>query len=119
MQILFMILIGIAGGTMSGLLGIGGGIVIIPMLVYALGYTQYEAQAISLAAITAPVMLPAVFEYYKQGQLKLGPAIIIALAFVAGSILSSYLLPHIPMAVAKRAFGVLLLIIGVKFLLGR
>ncbi len=119
MQTSLMILIGIAGGTMSGLLGIGGGIVIIPMLVYALGYTQYEAQAISLAAITAPVMLPAVFEYYKQGQLKLGPAIIIALAFVVGSFAGGYLLRYIPMEAMKRAFGVLLLIVGVKFLLGR
>ena len=117
MELPLMILIGIAGGTLSGLLGIGGGI-IIPMLVFTLGYTQYEAQAISLAAITAPVMLPAVFAYYKQGQLKLGPAIIIALAFVAGSFFSGYLLPHIPMAVAKRAFGVLLLFMGARFLFG-
>jgi uncharacterized membrane protein YfcA len=119
MQIFIMILIGIAGGAMSGLLGIGGGIVIIPMLVFVLGYTQYQAQAISLAAITAPVMLPAVWEYYRQGQLKVAPAIIIALAFVVGSFAGGALLRYIPMEAMKRVFGVLLLFMGVKFLLGR
>lgn len=79
--ILSLILIGILAGVLSGLVGVGGGIIMVPLLVMFFGFNQHEAQGTSLAVLAVPVTAVAVFNYYKEGQINLKYAAIIAVIF--------------------------------------
>ncbi len=87
--ILLLILIGLAAGKLSGLVGVGGGIIIVPCLVLFLGFSQKEAQGTSLAILLLPIGIFAVAEYYKQGYINVPNALIVALAFLIGSYFGS------------------------------
>src|ERR1700712_4232000 len=87
--ILIVILIGIVAGMLSGLVGIGGGLVVVPALVYFLGMSQQSAQGTSLALILLPVGILAVMAYYKQGQVNVKVVGLLAIGFVAGSYFGS------------------------------
>ena len=87
--ILSLILIGILAGVLSGLVGVGGGIIMVPLLVMFFGFNQHQAQGTSLAVLVVPVTAVAVFNYYKEGQINIKYAAIIAVFFVIGSIFGS------------------------------
>ncbi|MEJ7587516.1 MAG: sulfite exporter TauE/SafE family protein [Ferruginibacter sp.] len=87
--ILIVIVIGIIAGMLSGLVGIGGGLVIVPALIYFLGMSQHSAQGTSLALILLPVGIFAVFSYYKQGHIDIKIVGLLAIGFVAGSYFGS------------------------------
>jgi len=80
--ILSLILIGILAGVLSGLVGVGGGIIMVPLLVLFFGFNQHQAQGTSLAVLAVPVTAVAVFTYYKEGQINIKYAAIIAAFFV-------------------------------------
>ena len=82
--VLLLVGIGLATGLVSGLFGIGGGLLLIPALIYLVGYTQHEATGTSLAVLLMPVGLGAVMEYYRHGFVDLKVAFIIALAVLVG-----------------------------------
>ena len=115
--ILSLILIGILAGVLSGLVGVGGGIIMVPLLVMFFGFNQHEAQGTSLAVLAVPVTAVAVFNYYKEGQINLKYAAIIALFFVLGSIVGSKFALTLDQKVLKKIFTVVLVVIARKMLL--
>jgi uncharacterized membrane protein YfcA len=115
--ILSLILIGILAGVLSGLVGVGGGIIMVPLLVMFFSFNQHEAQGTSLAVLAVPVTAVAVFNYYKEGQINLKYAAIIAVFFVLGSIVGSKFALTLDQKVLKKIFAIVLLVIAGKMLL--
>lgn len=114
--VILLILIGLAAGFLSGLVGVGGGIIIVPALVLLLGFSQKHAQATSLGVLALPVVLLAVIQYYKQGYLNVNYMLIIAAAFVVGGFLGSKLALSLSDERMKKVFAVILFVISVKML---
>lgn len=114
--ILLLILIGLAAGMLSGLVGVGGGIIIVPCLVLFLGFSQKEAQGTSLAILLLPIGIFAVAEYYKQGYIKVTDAIIVASAFLIGSFFGSKLSLIVSEQKLKKIFALTLVILAVRML---
>ncbi len=112
--IVILILIGLVAGILSGLIGIGGAIIIIPALVFILGMDQYQAQGTSLAVMLPPIGLLAALSYYKEGALNLKYALIIAGAFLIGGFIGSKFALNIPEALLRKIFAVILLVIALK-----
>jgi uncharacterized membrane protein YfcA len=119
MNILLLLLLGLAAGILSGLLGIGGGIIIIPCLVFIFGLSQHAAQGTTLALMVPPIGLLAAWTYYKQGHVDLRIAVLICLGFFVGGLFGAKLAGAFNPVLLKRLFGVLLLITAVKMMWGR
>jgi uncharacterized membrane protein YfcA len=117
--ILSLILIGILAGVLSGLVGVGGGIIMVPLLVMFFGFNQHQAQGTSLAVLVVPVTAVAVFNYYKEGQINIKYAAIIAVFFVVGSIFGSKFALTLDQKLLKKIFAVVLLVIAGKMLLDK
>ena len=117
--ILSLILIGILAGVLSGLVGVGGGIIMVPLLVMFFGFNQHQAQGTSLAVLAVPVTAVAVFKYYKEGQINVKYAAIIAVFFVVGSIFGSKFALTLDQKMLKKIFAVVLLVIAGKMLLDK
>jgi uncharacterized membrane protein YfcA len=116
-MLLLLMAIGIVTGIMAGMLGIGGAIIMIPALVYLMGFNQQMAQGTSLAVMLPPIGIIAAFNYWKAGQVNIKFAIILAVAFIIGSYFGSKLALNLPQSVLKKIFGVLLLLVAAKMLL--
>ena len=114
--LLLLILIGLAAGFLSGLVGIGGGVLIVPALVLLIGLSQKQAQGTSLGILLLPVGILAVMQYYKQGYLDVRMVIIVSLAFVMGGFLGSKLALSLSDARMKKIFAIVMLLIAVKML---
>ena len=115
--IIILVLIGLSAGVVSGLLGVGGAIIIVPALVFILGMTQHEAQGTSLAILLLPVGLLAFWNYYKQGYVNFKVSIIIILAFFVGGYLGSLIAVNIPDRILRIGFGALIIILGFRMIL--
>jgi uncharacterized membrane protein YfcA len=113
------ILIGLISGIASGFFGIGGGLVMVPAMVYFFQLTQHQAQGTSLAVLTPPLVLFAAIKYYKEGNVNLHMAVFIALGFVGGAYLGATLVHYISDPTLKKLFGVVLLIVSIKMILGK
>ena len=114
--IILLIIIGVLAGIFSGLMGVGGGIVMIPLMVFALGFTQHEAQGTSLAVLAVPVTLIAAYNYYQAGHVNWKYAAVIAVAFVVGAHLGSKFAISIDQATLKKIFGVILIIVALRLI---
>ncbi|MFC4262012.1 sulfite exporter TauE/SafE family protein [Ferruginibacter yonginensis] len=114
--IIILLLIGLAAGTLSGVVGIGGGIIIVPALVYFLGFSQRMAQGTSLAILLLPIGLLAVIQFYKAGYVDVKVTATIAIAFFIGSYFGSKIALTVPQEVLKKIFAILLLVVAVKML---
>ena len=114
--ILLLAIIGLAAGILSGLIGIGGGIIIVPALVLILGFSQQEAQGTSLGLLLLPVGILAVMNYYKQGFIDVKVVGIMCVTFVVGGWLGSKLSLSLPQETIKKVFAVVLLLIAGKML---
>lgn len=117
--LIILLIIGLITGYMSGLLGIGGAIIMIPALAFFLGFSQQMAQGTSLAVMLPPVGILATYNYWKEGQVDIRFALILAGAFLVGSFFGSKMAVNIPQAVLKKIFGILLLAVAAKMLLGK
>ncbi|MCX6270142.1 MAG: TSUP family transporter [Bacteroidetes bacterium] len=117
--ILILIVIGLAAGFFGGMVGLGGGVIMIPAMVYFLGMTQQAAQGTSLAVMLPPVGMLAVLNYYKAGQMNIKYALIIAAAFLIGGYFGSKLALNIPVTTMKKIFGIALLVIALQMILKR
>ena len=117
--ILILLVIGTITGTMAGMLGIGGGIVVIPALVMIMGLSQQTAQGTSLAMMLPPVGILAVYNYYKAGHVDIRIAILLSIAFIAGSYFGSKIAITIPQDLMKKIFGVVLLLVALKMLFSK
>ncbi len=117
MDLFYLLLTGLIAGILSGVLGLGGGVVVIPALVYILGFSQKEAQGTSLAMLLPPIGILAVLNYYKAGFVDLKAAGIMVVAFLVGSYFSSDYVVKLPEFAIKKIFGIFLLIYAVKLLI--
>jgi uncharacterized membrane protein YfcA len=113
-EIIILLIIGLTAGLASGVLGIGGGIVIIPMLIGFLGYTQKDAQGTSLGLLLLPIGILAVMNYYKAGHINLRAVGIMVITFVIGSYLSSLFAINLPEGTLKKIFAVFLFAYALK-----
>ena len=112
--IIILVAIGIMTGAFSGFLGIGGGLILIPALVYFMGFGQHEAIGTSLAVMLPPIGLFAAYNYYKAGQVNIQYALILAIAFMVGSYFTSKLAVSIPANTLRKVFSVFLILIAIK-----
>lgn len=119
MAVLLYVLVGLVAGVFSGLLGIGGGTVVVPALVYLFGMTQHKAQGTILAAFLAPVALLSFLRYYQSGNVDLRAAAFIAAGIFVGGWFGAGISLALPELVLKRVFGCFLLIVAAKLILGR
>jgi hypothetical protein len=110
--IIVLLLIGVLSGVVSGMFGIGGGILIVPALIYLAKFSQHAAIGTSLAILLPPVGLLAVLEYYRHGNVNLKAALIVAIAFMAGGWIGTHLANHINADLLKLLFGIFVLGIG-------
>ncbi len=118
-QVLILIVIGLLAGFVGGTMGVGGGIVMVPTLIFVFGFTQHQAQGTSLATMLAPIGILAVVNYYKEGYVNFRFAIILALTFIIGSYLGSKLAIRLPDKMLKQIFGGLIVIVGARLILGK
>lgn len=114
--ILLLVIVGLAAGFLSGLIGIGGGVIIVPALVLLVGFTQKQAQGTSLGILLLPVGILAVIQYYKQGYINVNYVLIVALAFIAGGFFGSKLALTLSDVKMKKIFALILLVISIKML---
>ena len=111
------IIIGLLAGFLSGMVGIGGGIVMIPSLIFLLGYDQHIAQGTVLAAMLPPIGILAVHQYFSRGFVKVPVAIMLALGFFAGGYIGGKISVNIDGAVLRKIFGFSLLFISIGIIL--
>lgn len=114
--LIMLVIIGIIVGGLSGMLGIGGGIFMIPAMVYILGFSQHQAVGTSLAVMLPPIGIFAAYNYYKSGHVNLTYALILAVTFMIGSYLTSKIALQIPEQSLKKFFAVVLILVGIKML---
>lgn len=114
--LILLLIVGLSAGFLSGLIGIGGGIIIVPALILFLGFSQKLAQGTSLGILLLPVGILAVLQYYKQGYLNVNYVLIIASAFVLGSFLGSKVALSVSDEKMKKVFAIVLLLIAAKML---
>jgi uncharacterized membrane protein YfcA len=117
--LLILILIGLLTGALAGMLGIGGAIIMVPALVFIMGFGQHLAQGTSLAVMLPPIGIIAAYNYFKAGQVNLKFAVILAIAFVVGSYFGSKFALTLPQPVLKKIFGALLLLVAIRMLLAK
>ena len=118
-QIILYIILGLIAGIASGFFGIGGAIILVPVLVLAFGLSQHQAQGTTLALMLPPIGLLAAVKYYAEGNVNLKIAAFICLGFFLGGYLGAGLVHHVPDAVLRRAFGFLLLIVSLRLISGK
>ncbi len=119
MNVLLFLLLGLAAGIFSGLIGIGGAIIIIPSLVLLFGLSQHTAQGTTLALMVPPIGLLAAWVYYRQGFVDLKIAGLICLGFFVGGLLGAKFAVAIPDQLLRKVFGVVLLAASLKMMFGR
>ncbi len=120
MEIIYILLIlGLVSGILSGMIGIGGGIVIVPALVYFLGYNQHQAQGTVLFMFLLPIGILGIYNYYNAGHIEFRTAFIIASTFIVGSFFGSKIAIAIDQATLKKVFGVILFLVSIKMILGK
>lgn len=115
-NIIYLIAIGLAAGFMGGMVGVGGGIVIVPALVLIMGMTQHMAQGISLTMMLFPVGILGVINYYKKGYIDFRYAGFIAAGFLIGSFLGSKLSLGLSQEMVKKIFAILMIIVAIRML---
>ncbi|HPA71620.1 MAG: sulfite exporter TauE/SafE family protein [Spirochaetes bacterium] len=108
--------IGFAAGVLSGFIGIGGGVVMIPALVFVLGYHQRLAQGTTLAAMVLPIGIFAAWEYWKSGDVNVRVALLIALGFLAGGYFGAKYAVNVDEVILRKVFGVLMFALSIKLI---
>jgi hypothetical protein len=111
-----LVVLGFAVGTLSGLLGIGGGVFLVPALVFFLGLSQHKAQGTTLALMVPPIGILASWQYFQQGDVNVAAALWICVGFSVGALLGANLASKMPQKVLTTVFGVSMLIIALKML---
>jgi len=114
-----VLLIGLVVGIVSGIVGIGGGVLFIPALIWLLGMDRHKAQGTSLAALLAPVGLFAFWEYYRKGNADLRVGLLLAAGFLVGGYFGGMGAQHIPEVWLRRIFAIMLIAIGGRMFFSR
>ena len=114
--ILILVVIGLLAGILSGFVGVGGGIIIVPALVFMLGLTQHQAQGTSLFVLSIPVVILATMNYWKTGNVNWKFGLIIALTFVVGGYIGSKLSLKMSPGLVKFLFGILMAYVSFRLI---
>jgi len=114
-----LVLLGLVAGALSGLIGIGGGVVVVPALVFLFGFTQHRAEGTTLALLIPPVGLLAVMPYFRQGYVDVRAAAFLCIGFLCGGLIGGHLATTLSNAALQRIFAVALLMIGARMLIVR
>ncbi len=118
-MVFLYLFMGLVAGVFSGFLGLGGGVVIVPALVYILGFTQHQAQGTTLAMMIPPIGLLAALKYYSQGNVNVKVALFLCLGFFVGGFFGAKFVEKIPDELLKKCFGFLLLFVSLKMIFGK
>jgi hypothetical protein len=116
---LLYLLLGVLAGILSGLIGIGGGVIIVPALVFLFGFSQHQAQGTTLALLIPPIGILAAWMYYQQGYVDVKTAAIICLGFFFGSFFGAKIGTGLPNIMLERIFGVALFLISLKMIFAK
>jgi uncharacterized protein len=114
--IVLLIIVGVAAGMLSGLVGLGGGVIIVPALVFLLGFSQHQATGTSLGILLLPAGIFAVMNYYKKGYIDIKVVLLIFAGFLIGGYLGSKISLSLPQTTLKKIFAVVLILIAGKVL---
>lgn len=117
--IIALVLIGLVAGVLSGFVGIGGGLIIVPCLVYFLGLGQHEAQGTSLAMMLPPIGILACYNYYQSGNLNWKYGLVLASVFVVGAFFGSKFSLKLSPSLVKKVFGVFMLLASLKMIFSK
>lgn len=119
LEIVILLIIGLFSGALSGVLGIGGGLVIVPALIYFLKMTQHQAQGTTLALMLPPITLLSTYAYYKAGHIDFKVTIFVCLGFFVGGLFGGKLAVLLPTFILKKAFAILLIGVAINMLLSK
>jgi uncharacterized membrane protein YfcA len=114
--IITLVIIGLVAGMLSGLVGVGGGIVIVPALIFFLGFSQLQAQGTSLGLLLLPIGIFAVMNYYNKGHIDIKVVLVMAVAFLLGGWLGSKIALSISQDLLKKIFAIVLFYTAIKML---
>jgi len=114
--IVLLVIVGLLAGMLSGLVGLGGGVIIVPALVFFLGFSQHQAQGTSLGILLLPAGIFAVLNYYKKGYIDIKVVLLLFVGFLVGGLLGSKLSLSLSETILKKIFAVALVLIAVKVL---
>ena len=115
-NILLYLLLGLMAGIFSGLIGIGGGVIIVPALLFLFGLTQHQAQGTTLALLVPPIGLLAAWTYYKQGYVDLKIATFVCIGFFIGGLIGAKIATALSNEVLEKVFGIALFLIAIKMI---
>lgn len=118
-NIVILLIIGFIAGVLSGFVGLGGGVVIVPALVLFMGMSQHDSQGTALAMMLPPIGILAVMNYYKNGYVNMKFALILAAAFIVGGYFGSKFAIALPSDQIKKIFGIFILLISLKMIFGK
>jgi len=116
---ILLALIGLLAGMLSGVAGVGGGVIVIPALIFFIGMSQFEAQGTSLAMMIPPIGALAAYNYYKDGFINWKYALILAIFFFVGGWLGSKIILQLPQNMVKKGFAIFLILIAAKMLFSK
>ncbi|MEP6926937.1 MAG: sulfite exporter TauE/SafE family protein [Ginsengibacter sp.] len=114
--IIILLIVGLAAGILGGLVGIGGGIIIVPALIYFLGFSQKEAQGTSLGILLLPVGILGVLQFYKAGYVDMRTVWLVSFGFLVGSYFGSKIALSLSQETVKKIFAILMILIALKML---
>lgn len=117
-EIILLILIGSLAGLISGGFGVAGGIIIVPSLVFIMGYSQHMAQGTSLALMLPPIFIVAAYNFYSEGFVDIPVAIMLMFSFMFGAYFGAKVALKLPELTVKRIFGALMVLGGLKMFFG-
>lgn len=117
MNIFLLVLVGLVAGIFSGLLGIGGGTILIPALVYIWGFTQHQAQGTTLALMVLPIGLLAALKYHYSGNVDLTFVLFLAIGFFIGGLIGAVFAMPIPEPLLRKLFGLFLLFVALRMVI--
>ncbi len=112
--LMLLIVIGLLSGSLSGLVGVGGGIIMIPLLISFFGFTQLNAQGTAIAAMLPPIGILAAINYYQEGYVRWEYSLVIAIAFVVGGYFGSKISISISQHLVRQIFAIILFIVALK-----
>lgn len=118
-HLIILIIVGILSGLLAGIFGVGGAIIVIPALVFILGFSQHDAQGTSLAFMLPPVGILATWNYWKEGHVNWKIALILSLTFVIGSYLGSHFSINMSDKLLRRLFGILMILVAIKMIFSK
>jgi hypothetical protein len=114
--IIILVLIGISAGVLSGFVGIGGGVILVPAMVYFLNLTQHQAQGTSLFVLVLPVVFLAMINYWKTDNVNWKFGLVIASTFIIGGYFGSKLALKLSPGVVKLVFGLIMAFVSFKMI---